>query len=101
MTLAESPEAVALYNHEQANGCNLVLLIFLYLLLSPAGACDVIMSRFVQYLTAEKEDELRRIAKALVAPGKGVLAADESSGNSANYSLLAQLLIFVVVSVKL
>ena len=46
-----------------------------------AGACDVIMPRFVHYLTPEKEDELRRIANAIVAPGKGILAADESTGN--------------------
>jgi len=38
------------------------------------------MSRFVHYLTPEKEDELRRIANAIVAPGKGILAADESTG---------------------
>jgi len=47
-----------------------------------AGACDVIMPRFVHYLTPEKEDELRRIANAIVAPGKGILAADESTGYS-------------------
>jgi len=38
------------------------------------------MSRFVPYLSPEKEDELRRIANAIVAPGKGILAADESTG---------------------
>jgi len=38
------------------------------------------MPRFVHYLTPEKEDELRRIANAIVAPGKGILAADESTG---------------------
>ena len=38
------------------------------------------MPRFVPYLTKEKEDELRRIANAIVAPGKGILAADESTG---------------------
>jgi len=54
---------------------------FTYVLLPCAGACDVIMSRFVHYLTPEKEDELRRIASAIVAPGKGILAADESTGN--------------------
>lgn len=37
------------------------------------------MSRFVPYLSKEKEDELRRIANAIVAPGKGILAADEST----------------------
>ena len=56
--------------------------MFTYLLthLSFAGARDVIMPRFCHYLTPEKEDELRRIANAIVAPGKGILAADESTG---------------------
>ncbi|PIO53782.1 hypothetical protein TELCIR_24870, partial [Teladorsagia circumcincta] len=36
------------------------------------------MASFSQYLTKEKEDELRQIADALVVPGKGILAADES-----------------------
>jgi len=36
-----------------------------------------------QFLTKEKEDELRRIANAIVAPGKGILAADESTGSMA------------------
>jgi fructose-bisphosphate aldolase class I len=38
------------------------------------------MPRFVQYLTKEQQDELKRIANAIVAPGKGILAADESTG---------------------
>lgn len=38
------------------------------------------MSRFPLYLTKEKEDELRQIALAIVAKGKGILAADESTG---------------------
>ncbi len=33
------------------------------------------------YLTAEQQDELARIAKAIVTPGKGILAADESTGS--------------------
>jgi len=37
-------------------------------------------SRFAQYLTPAQEDELRQIANAIVAPGKGILAADESTG---------------------
>jgi len=37
-------------------------------------------SRFAQYLTEEQENELRNIANAIVAPGKGILAADESVG---------------------
>jgi fructose-bisphosphate aldolase class I len=39
------------------------------------------MERFAQYLPRDREDELRRIAKALVAPGKGILAADESNNS--------------------
>jgi fructose-bisphosphate aldolase class I len=35
------------------------------------------------YLTPEKEQELARIANAIVAPGKGILAADESTGSMA------------------
>ena len=31
-------------------------------------------------LTKEKEDELRNIAAKIMAPGKGILAADESTG---------------------
>jgi len=38
------------------------------------------MPIFPQYLTPEQEDELRQIANAIVAPGKGILAADESTG---------------------
>ena len=38
------------------------------------------MSKFPTYLTADQEDELRKIANAIVAPGKGILAADESTG---------------------
>lgn len=40
------------------------------------------MPRFVPYLTKEQQDELKSIAQAIVAPGKGILAADESTGNS-------------------
>jgi fructose-bisphosphate aldolase class I len=34
--------------------------------------------RFAQYLSPEKAEELRNIANAIVASGKGILAADES-----------------------
>lgn len=37
-------------------------------------------NRFYPALTKEQEDELRKIAAAIVAPGKGILAADESTG---------------------
>jgi len=38
------------------------------------------MPQFHTYLSKEKQDELRRTANAIVAPGKGILAADESTG---------------------
>ncbi|CAD5121224.1 DgyrCDS9758 [Dimorphilus gyrociliatus] len=38
------------------------------------------MPRFGTYLSEEKKAELKRIADAIVAPGKGILAADESTG---------------------
>jgi len=39
------------------------------------------MASYAQYLSKEQEDELRSIANAIVAPGKGILAADESTGS--------------------
>lgn len=39
------------------------------------------MASYGPYLTKEQEDELRNIANAIVAPGKGILAADESIGS--------------------
>ncbi|KJH49602.1 fructose-bisphosphate aldolase class-I [Dictyocaulus viviparus] len=39
------------------------------------------MTSYSQYLTKEKEDELRSIANAIVTPGKGILAADESNNS--------------------
>ena len=42
-------------------------------------------SRYVPYLSKEREDELKRIANAIVAPGKGILAADESTGDILNH----------------
>ena len=39
------------------------------------------MPDYALYLTKEQEDELRRIANAIVQPGKGILAADESVGS--------------------
>jgi fructose-bisphosphate aldolase class I len=38
------------------------------------------MPRFPQYLSPEAKEELRQTANAIVAPGKGILAADESTG---------------------
>ena len=36
----------------------------------------------VQYLSKDQEEELRRTARQLVAPGKGILAADEPPGDT-------------------
>ena len=44
------------------------------------------MPQFPQYLTKEQRDELRNIANAITAPGKGILAADESTGNILFYN---------------
>lgn len=41
------------------------------------------MPEFYQYLTEEQENELASIAKQIVQPGKGILAADESTGTIA------------------
>jgi fructose-bisphosphate aldolase class I len=42
------------------------------------------MSRFPDYLTKEKQDELRANAQAIISSGKGILAADESTGTIGN-----------------
>jgi fructose-bisphosphate aldolase class I len=39
------------------------------------------MASYGPYLTKEQQTELRQIAAAIVAPGKGILAADESTGS--------------------
>lgn len=38
------------------------------------------MASYSRYLTKEQEDELREIANKICSPGKGILAADESTG---------------------
>ncbi len=38
------------------------------------------MPQFAPYLTAEQETELAKIAQTIVAPGRGILAAVESTG---------------------
>lgn len=38
------------------------------------------MATYFQYPTPELQDELKKIAQAITAPGKGILAADESTG---------------------
>lgn len=35
---------------------------------------------YATYLKPEQEAELKKVAEAIVAPGKGILAADESTG---------------------
>jgi len=45
------------------------------------------MPQFCTYLSKEKQDELRQTAQAIVAPGKGILAADESTGQWSAYML--------------
>lgn len=59
------------------------------------------MPSFPQYLTAEQENELRRIANAIVAPGKGILAADESTGKCKTLSLHETALYGVTKAMKL
>jgi len=44
-------------------------------------------SRFATYLPKEKQDELRQTANAIVAPGKGILAADESTGKTMHFNV--------------
>ena len=38
------------------------------------------MTTYFNYPSVELQNELRGIANAIVAPGKGILAADESGG---------------------
>lgn len=59
------------------------------------------MPSFPQYLTSEQENELRRIANAIVAPGKGILAADESTGKCKTLSLDETTLYGVTKIIKL
>lgn len=59
------------------------------------------MPSFPQYLTSEQENELRRIANAIVAPGKGILAADESTGKCKTLSLDETILYGVTKIIKL
>merc|ERR1712121_20712 len=41
---------------------------------------DTTMTTYFNYPEPQLQEELRRIANAIVAPGKGILAADESTG---------------------
>lgn len=40
---------------------------------------------FQEFLTEEQKAALRRTAQYIVAPGKGILAADESTGMNFEY----------------
>ncbi|VVC97770.1 unnamed protein product [Leptidea sinapis] len=46
----------------------------------PGFGTKATMSTYFQYPTPEVQQELKKIAQAIVAPGKGILAADESTG---------------------
>ncbi|OWR42930.1 fructose 1,6-bisphosphate aldolase [Danaus plexippus plexippus] len=46
----------------------------------PGFGTKATMSTYFQYPTPEVQEELKKIAQAIVAPGKGILAADESTG---------------------
>lgn len=54
------------------------------------------MTTYFNYPSKELQDELRGIAQAIVAPGKGILAADESVGTMGS-RLKVYLLRFVFV----
>lgn len=46
------------------------------------------MASYSQFLTKEKEDELRQIANAIVAPGKGILGEPVPSDSRHLLSLM-------------
>ncbi|XP_059048233.1 fructose-bisphosphate aldolase isoform X1 [Achroia grisella] len=46
----------------------------------PGFGTKATMTTYFQYPTPELQEELKKIAQAIVAPGKGILAADESTG---------------------
>ena len=59
-------------------------------------------AKFPQYLTKEQENELRQIANAIATPGKGILAADESTGKrhtNKQYCYYSFSVCFVLISV--
>jgi hypothetical protein len=68
--------------HDHANvvHTHTFVLYFMYIILCYFYFFRASMPVFPQYLSAEQEEELRQIANAIVAPGKGILAADESTG---------------------
>nr|CAD7463260.1 unnamed protein product [Timema tahoe] len=48
--------------------------------ITPASVVGCTMTTHFNYPTPAVQEELRKIAAAIVAPGKGILAADESTG---------------------
>lgn len=57
------------------------------------------MTTYFNYPPQEVQDELKRIAQAIVAPGKGILAADESvstMGKRLAVSYLVNILCFLL-----
>ncbi|XP_011559432.2 fructose-bisphosphate aldolase isoform X2 [Plutella xylostella] len=46
----------------------------------PGFGTKATMTTYFQYPAPELQEELKKIANAIVAPGKGILAADESTG---------------------
>lgn len=55
------------------------------------------MSTYFQYPTPELQEELRKIAQAIVAPGKGILAADESTGQTASLNIVPLTLLVLIL----
>lgn len=45
----------------------------------PANLQSITMTTYYNNYPTELQEELKRIANAIVAPGKGILAADEST----------------------
>ncbi|KER31649.1 hypothetical protein T265_12938, partial [Opisthorchis viverrini] len=66
-----------IYCHSGCHGRSHIILFLWSRLSLPAHVS--IMTRFAEYLSESQMKELREIAQAIVAPGKGILAADEST----------------------
>jgi len=73
---------VSWYDNEYGYSCRVVDLLK-HMEGKKSGGSEIsrgVSARFPQYLSEAAEQELRKIAYAIVAPGKGILAADESTG---------------------
>jgi len=53
----------------------------------PFASMAEVIGAFKNFLSAEQQLELKSIAEAIVAPGKGILAADESTGRVYKFNL--------------